>query len=271
MPPRRRSGARRSAASETGTWALFALVAALIVILAGGFIWLRMAAAERPVLNKATLCPVDGEKSVTVVLLDTSDEWPAITRAEVRKRLADIAADVPGYGLLELRVLDPSQQGGRIMFSKCNPGDGSNLSEIIDNPRMAHKIWMEQFHKPLQGALDKTLVQSETHSSPILSTVQRIAVDRFDDDRPGHLIIISDMIEHMPPDYSQYNGDLSYDAYKQTAAFKRQHTDMEGAEVTIFYVQRLRMESDKHIRFWTDWIADNNGKLNEAVKLQGAD
>lgn len=270
MPPRRRSGARRSAASETGTWALFAIVAGLIVILGGGFIWLFTSAQERPVLDKATLCPVDGERSVTVVLLDTSDTWPEITRAEVRKRLDNIAADVPDYGLLELRLLDPSKPGGRVMFSKCNPGDGSNLSEIIANPRMAHKTWMEQFNAPLQDALDKTMITHETDSSPILSTIQRIAVDRFDDNRPGHLVVISDMVEHTP-DYSQYKGDLSYDYYKQTAAYKKQHTNLEGAAVTIFYVQRLRMNSGKHIQFWTDWIADNDGTLAQAVKLQGAD
>lgn len=271
MPPHRRSGARRSAASETGTWALFGVVAALIVILGGGFVWLFVMADRRPVLDKATLCPVDGERSVTVVLLDTSDEWPEITRAEVRKRLEDIAGAVPDYGLLELRLLDPSQSGGRVMFSKCNPGDGSNLSEIIANPDMAHTFWMKEFQEPLQQALDKTIFESETEISPILSTIQRIAVDRFDKDTPGHFIIISDMIEHMPPGYSQYKGDLSYERYKQTAAYKKQHTDLEGAEVTIFYVQRLIIDSGKHIQFWTDWIADNNATLDQAVKLQGAD
>jgi len=188
----------------------------------------------------------------------------------VRKRLEDIAGDVPDYGLLEFRLLDPPLPGGRIMFSKCNPGDGSNLSEITANPRLAHKTWMEQFHAPLEDALDKTMVQSEADSSPILSAVQRIVVDRFEKGRPGRLIIVSDMIEHTP-DYSQYKGDLSYERYKHTPAYKKQHTDLEGAGVTIFYVQRLRMDSGNHIRFWTDWVADNNGILDEAVKLQGAD
>lgn len=270
MPPRRRSRAGRSAASEIGTWALFGVVAALIAILGGGFIWLFVMADRRPVLDKATLCPEDGARSVAVVLLDTSDEWPDITRAELRKRLEDTASAVPDYGLLELRLLDPSQAGGRVMFSKCNPGDGSNLNEIVANPDMAHKFWMKEFQEPLQLALDKTIVESESETSPILSTIQRIAVDRFGSDRPANLVLISDMIEHTP-DYSQYKGDLSYDNYKQTSAYKKQHTDLEGAEVTIFYVQRLRMDSGKHIQFWTDWIADNNGTLRQAVKLQGAD
>lgn len=272
MAPRSASrGRRRRSESELGTWLLGGLVVCITVLAVAGFIYLRMSAADRPVLDKQTLCPVDGgARSTTVVLLDTSDQWPEITRAEVRKRLEKVAAQVPDYGLLELRLLDPAAQGGRVIFSKCNPGDGSNLSEITANPRLAHKRWMEQFATPLKTALDQTLTQSEADSSPILSTAQSIAVDRFDGAGPGHLILISDMIEHTP-DYSQYKGDLSYERYKQSAAYKKQHTDLKGADVAIFYVQRLRMDSGSHIRFWTDWIHDNNGKLDEAVKLQGAD
>jgi hypothetical protein len=270
MPPRRASRSRRRGGSETGTWLLFALVACIILLAVGGFIWLRLAATDRPVLDKQTLCPNDGARSKTVVLLDTSDEWPEITRVEVRKRLEAIVASVPDYALLELRLLDPAVSGGQQMFSKCNPGDGSNLSEIIANPDLAHKRWMEQFDTPLQRALDRTMIQSEADSSPILATLQRIAVDEFASSRPDHLIIISDMIEHTPS-YSQYKGDLSYDHYKQSSSYKKQHTDLGGARVTILYVKRLRIDSGKHIRFWTDWIADNRGTLNEAIKLQGAD
>jgi hypothetical protein len=270
VPPRRASRARRSAGSESGTWWLFALVVCIIFLAVGGFIWLRMSAAARPVLDKQTLCPTSGARSVTVVLLDTSDQWPEITREEVRKRLEKIAAHVPDYGLLELRLLDPGVPGGRVTFSKCNPGDGSNLDEITGNPEMARKLWLEQFDAPLKVALEQTLAQSETKTSPVLSTAQRIAVERFDGERPGSLILISDMIEYTS-DYSQYNGDLSYEHYKGTAAYKKQHTDLKGAGVTILYVQRLRVDSKNHIQFWLDWIADNKGKLDDAVKLQGAD
>jgi hypothetical protein len=202
-------------------------------------------------------------------LLDTSDQWPEITREEVRKRLEKLAEDVPDYGLLELRLMDPSVQGGRIMFSKCNPGSGVNESEITANPRLMRRKWKEQFLMPLQQALDRTLTQTETASSPILSTAQRIAVDHFDGKRPGHFILVSDMIENTP-DYSQYKGDFSYERYKQSPAYKKQHTDLRGADVSILYVRRLRMDSGKHIKFWTDWIRDNYGSALEIKKLQGA-
>ncbi len=45
-----------------------------------------------------------------------------------------------------------------------------------------------------------------------------------------------------------------------------------GADVTIDYVQRQTahpIDSGEHIRFWTDWIRDNDGRLVAATKLQG--
>ena len=262
-------GRRRHSESEMGLWWLVIAVFAVVALVVVGFVYLRLTTVK-PVLDKQTLCPLEGgAQSTTVVLLDTSDQWPEITREEVRKRLEKLAEDVPDYGLLELRLVDPSVQGGRIMFSKCNPGSGVNESEITANPRLMRRKWKEQFLSPLQQALDRTLTQAETASSPILSTAQRIAVDHFDGKRPGHLILVSDMIENTP-DYSQYKGDFSYERYKQSPAYKKQHTDLRGADVTILYVQRLRMDSGKHIKFWTDWIRDNHGSALEMKKLQGA-
>lgn len=225
---------RRRSETETGTWLLGIVVVCITVLAVGGLIYLKTTTAK-PALDKQTLCPVEGgAQSTTVVLLDTSDRWPEIAREEVHKRLEKLAAGVPYYGLLELRLLDPSVQGGRIMFSKCNPGNGLNESEITANPRLMRRKWKEQFLNPLQRALDQTLTQSETDSSPILSTAQRIAVDHFDGERPGHLVLVSDMIENTSG-YSQYKGDLSYERYKQSVAYKKQHTDLKRADVSILY------------------------------------
>jgi hypothetical protein len=42
--------------------------------------------------------------------------------------------------------------------------------------------------------------------------------------------------------------------------------------VQIYYIQRNTgkpLNSVDHIRFWADWIRDNNGRLKQASKLQG--
>jgi hypothetical protein len=248
-------------------------VLALGVLGAGAYVY--VSAARPPALDRASLCPVDGPRSITVVLLDSTDDIPDIGKHEIRTVLTDMAEAVPVYGLLELRLLDPKLPGGRQLFAKCNPGDGANLSEYTANPRLAKKRWLEGFREPLETALDSGFQPLPGKTSPIMETVQRIAVDRFTgravEDAPKSLVLVSDMLENAP-DYSQYGGDLTYGRFKSSRAYKRLQTDLHGAEVTIYYIQRASAKpfnSADHIRFWADWIRDNKGRFKQASKLQG--
>jgi hypothetical protein len=246
---------------------------AIGVLAAGAYVYAT--AARPPTLDPTSLCPVDGPRSITVVLLDSTDDIPDIGKREVRTALTDLAETLPPYGLLEIRLLDADAAGGRTVFTKCNPGDGSNLSEYTSNPRLAKKRWMDGFREPLDQALESGFRPLPGKVSPIMETVQRIAVDRFTgraaDQVPKQLVLISDMIEH-EADYSQYAGDVSYDRFKASRAYRKLRTDLHGADVQIYYIQRnigKPLNSVDHIRFWADWIRDNNGRLKQASKLQG--
>jgi hypothetical protein len=248
-------------------------VLALGILSAGAYVY--NTAPRPPVLDRTSLCPQDGPRSITVVLLDSTDDIPDIAKREVRTLLTDMAETLPTYGLLEIRLLDPAVAGGRPIFARCNPGDGSGLSEYTANPRLAHKRWMDGFREPLDGALEAGFRPAPGRTSPIMATVQRIAVDRFTgraaEDVAKSLVIISDMLEH-EADYSQYSGDLSYARFKASRAYRKVQTDLHGAAVTIHYIQRQSakpISSVDHIRFWSEWIRDNNGRFKEADKLQG--
>jgi hypothetical protein len=248
-------------------------VLALGVLAAGAYVYAT--AARLPTLDQATLCPVNGPRAVTVVLLDSTDEIPDIAKREIRTALADMAETLPAYELLEIRLLDPNVPGGRSIFAKCNPGDGSGLSEYTANPRLARQRWLEGFRAPLDTALDEGFEPLPGKTSPIMETIQRIAIERFTgravEEVPKSLVVISDMLQH-GPDYSQYKGDLSFTRFKASPAYKKVQTDLHGADVLIYYVQRQTgkpINSADHIRFWADWIHDNNGRLKQANKLQG--
>jgi len=248
-------------------------VLALGTLAAGAYVYAT--AARPPTLDPSSLCPIDGPRSITVVLLDSTDDIQDIARREVKSALLDMAETLPAYGLLEMRLLDPGSPGGKSIFARCNPGDGSGLSEYTANPRLAKKRWMEGFRQPLEEALDAGFHPAPGKTSPIMETVQRIAVDRFTgrlaDDIPKSLVLCSDMLEH-EPDYSQYSGDLSYARYKASRAYRKVQTDLHRAEVTIYYIQRTTarpINSADHIRFWEEWIRDNKGRLKQANKLQG--
>ena len=246
---------------------------ALAVFGAGAYVYFTV--SRPPKLDQVSLCPVDGPRSEAVVLLDSSDEIPDIAKREIRTALVDRAETLADYELLEIRLLDPKTPGGKMIFSKCNPGDGADLSEYTANPRLARQRWLDGFRQPLDAALDAGFRPLPGKTSPIMATIQQIAVERFTgravESVPKELIVISDMLEH-GPDYSQYSGDLSFARFKSSRAYKKVQTDLHGADVLIYYIQRKTgkpINSADHIKFWAEWIHDNNGRLKQASKLQG--
>ncbi|WP_156958656.1 hypothetical protein [Labrenzia sp. DG1229] len=271
---RRRSSRHKNAANLSLIFAAAIIILACIAAVGGFFYW-KITAVDRPELLASTLCPVDGPYETTVVLIDSSDSIPDVGRQQIEQYLNDLADDLADYGLLELRILEPETPGGRIAFSKCNPGNGANLSVLTANPEMARRKWASSFREPLREALISSLSPSEANSSPILETIQRIAVTHFTGKKAEHrtnrLIIVSDMLEH-GQDYSHYRDGTSYTRYQSSPAHRKFSTDLSGTAVSIKYIERLNspVSSGAHMEFWAEWIQSNDGWLFSAEKLQGA-
>ncbi|WP_181706186.1 hypothetical protein [Chthonobacter rhizosphaerae] len=271
-------GRRRRRGGAGDGWKI-AAGAALALLAAAGFgaiLWLNASIEAAPALVAETLCPVDGPRAVTVVLLDVSDDLPEPARRQVETRVLDIADALPTHGLLELRVLEPDRATGRVLFSRCNPGTGEGLSELTANPEAVQRAFQEGFRRPLGDLLANGLPANPAGTSPIMKAVQRIAIDHFEGraaaGRDKTLVVVSDMLENTP-DYSHYAGDLSFERFRASPAYPDVRTDLGGAGVTVLYVQRRAgarpFDSGEHIRFWERWVTDMNGHLTEAVKLQG--
>ena len=276
---RRRLRQRSSAA--LGWSGVGGVLLLLLAIGSGGALaYFYFASPERPVLDPQTLCPIDGPKGITVVLVDTSDDLPETTRREVLGQLDDMITTLPPLYKLDIRVLDIAGARSRSLFSKCNPGDGASLSEWTDNPRIARMRWIEDFRKPAAEAVNKSISPARLASSPIMGAIQDIAIDEFApaarENARKTLYVISDMIEYTR-DYSQYPraGDLSFARYKQSAAYLKFRTDLHGATVILRYVTRQSgsqqiVDSTRHMEFWKTWIEDNRGTFGGVKRLQGA-
>lgn len=267
---------KRSTSSEGGLLILGGTLLILFVLgIVGVYIYLYINSPKPLDLVGESACPSEGAHSFTIVLIDSSDEIPESSLKQVKAYLDDTADSLPEYGLLELRLLDGETSGGEIIFSKCNPGDGRNLSEFDANPRLVHKKWRDSFKEPLETALKFSLKPSESDTSPIMEAIQSIALDHFTksrtEDLDKTLIIVSDMIEH-GPDYSQYDGNLSYEKYKASNASLKFRTQLKGTKAKIYFVNRLNtsINSNDHIKFWYQWFQENGGRISIAEKLQGA-
>lgn len=243
----------------------------------GALAWFWWFSPRPPLLDAATLCPVAGPDGITVVLVDTSDDLPSPARREARTIIDDLIIALPAYYRLDIRVLDIAAAKSRSLFSKCNPGDGTGLSEWTSNPRVARLKWLESFRKPANDAIDHSLASQKAESSPIMAAIQDIALERFTgaaaDRAQKRLVVISDMLEYTR-EYSQYPraGDLSYERFRQSPVYLRFRTDLHGARVTINYVQRIqpKIDNTKHAEFWHRWVTDNQGVWDSIHRLQGA-
>ncbi len=231
----------------------------------------------KPKLDPASLCPVDRPAGITVVLVDTSDDLPKPAQRQVLGLLEDQITELADYHRLDIRVLDIANNRSRSLFSKCNPGDGTGLSEWTDNPRIARMRWLENFREPARAAIKNSLSSAKAKSSPIMGAIQDIAIDQFSSAAAQKvekkLIVISDMLEFTSL-YSQYPnaGDLSFQRFKRSPAYLKFRTDLHDAHVKIEYVQQTQatIDSVRHIEFWKEWITDNRGIFDGARRLQGA-
>jgi hypothetical protein len=273
--PRKRSG------PGLGWSGLGGVLLLLLAIAGGGTLsYFYFSAPERPVLDPQSLCPVNGPQGITAVLVDTSDDLPETTRREVLGQLDDMITTLPPFYKLDIRVLDITGVRSRSLFSKCNPGDGAGLSEWTDNPRIARLRWIEDFRKPAAEAVRNSIAAAKANNSPIMAAIQDIAIEQFSsaasEKARKTLYVISDMIE-FTKEYSQYPraGDLSFQRYRQSAAYLKFRTDLHGATVIIRYVTRQvsgqpLLDGTKHMEFWKAWIEDNRGTFGGVKRLQGA-
>jgi hypothetical protein len=65
---------------------------------------------------------------------------------------------------------------------------------------------------------------------------------------------------------------LSFDRFRRSRGYAKYRTDLKQADVTIHYVQRQTqrpLDATDLMRFWLEWVKDNDGHFDQAIRLQG--
>lgn len=241
-----------------------------------GLAYLYLTKEKVPRLDASSLCPVDGPRGITVVLIDTSDDLPRATRDEALIVIKNVVRQLPDYYRLDIKGLDIPGMKSRPIFSMCSPGNGAGLSEWTASPELAKKRWIRSFEQPAITAIENSLSEVKANSSPIMAAIQDIAIQDFTGavakNTPKELIVISDMIESTG-EYSQYpaKGDLSYERFQRSKAYLKFRTDLRGANLDVRYVTRagVKLDPTAHAIFWKKWASDNGSGSVRIVRLQG--
>ncbi len=256
--------------------ALF-LVLAVLAVLTAIYLYQRLSSGA-VAFDRLTLCPVDGPRSLTVVLVDTTDPLDAVQKEDVSKRLDDIKEkDVPRWGELELFTVRPTPADRllRPELTVCNPGRGSEISPFYGNPALVEKRWRKQFSDKTDEVLGRLLGSQSAESSPILESIQQAAVEAFLGRRvaqvPKRLVVVSDMLQHTSC-FSQYHGFEPFDSFCKSPCYLKVRPNLAGVDVTILYLRRAqaaRIQGRRHIEFWQQYFKDAGATVTEVVSIEG--
>lgn len=225
-------------------------------------------------IDKKTMCPNNGPKEIKALLIDTTDPITDKTLTDAKNKFKEEMGATQVGGLIEIYGLTENPGELTKMFSGCNPGDGESVDIWTNNPKLQQRRWEEAFGKPLDEVEGKIQQGKSGNQSPIMAAIQSIKLKVFDpykgNDIPKKLIVMSDMIEHTDL-YSQYKSGTDFEAFKASPAYEDFRTSLENISFKIWYINRGidRFKSKAHPDFWLNWVEDNEGLWDTAIKLEG--
>src|SRR5208283_4909676 len=129
-----------------------ALIAVAILLACGLFGISKYIQSKRPVLDNASMCPVDGPAGLIVLLVDTTDPLTTMQEADLKNQLRRLKEATPKYYAIEVYTVSETKDGllKPLGARVCNPGDGRDASELTSNPRLIKDKWEKRFSQPLE-------------------------------------------------------------------------------------------------------------------------
>ena len=253
-----------------------ALIVLVVLAFVGGGVGYFYLQKTWVALDEMTLCPKEGARALTVVLVDRTDPLTTVQREALRKRLEKVKDSVPRYGALKVYSVGPiGETLLHPVVDLCNPGRGEDVDPAVGNPRLVERRWREKFSVPVDKLLDELVEKGEAETSPIMESIQSIAVSAFQEkaatEIPRRLIIASDMLQHTK-EYSQYTDDMDFETFRNTPYYRRLRADLRGVDVEIVYIwrdTRRAAQGKAHILFWRDYFGDLGAVVSRVIALEG--
>jgi hypothetical protein len=252
------------------------LVAALCLSLIAIIAFFGIKSRQNIPVDDETLCPEPKNISeLVVVLLDISESLNEKQRVGIENELKRIRRGIPRFGLMQVYLIQQDRASlAKPVLHLCNPGDGSDMSEIYQNPALAKRRWLE-FDRKVNQTIDSLLTLPDTQVSPIFETIQSIALlahnsPDFDCIPEKRLIVVSDLIQNVPQ-FSQYEQTMGYDEFTKLDYSKTIKSDLTDVLVSILYVVRSvpAQEWPRHYRFWEDFFRDQGGVVEKLTPIYG--
>lgn len=274
--PRPRRTSTRAAKAKRANLAGYIVLAVLALAGVGGTIVFFQQKAKVRILDQATYCPADGADSVTVVLVDMTDEITQAQRQDFHNQFAGLRESVPRYGEIDIYAVDSvGQTLLKPLVTLCNPGRGSDIDPIVGNPMRVEKRWREGFEGPLEQAFATITQSQEAARSPIFESIQSAALTQLlppqNVKKPRRLIVVSDLIQ-FTSDINFYRPLPKADEFVRSSPFLTIRTDLRGVEVELWMLRRAnqaKVQTRQLIDLWEAAIRAQGGSLTRVYNVSG--
>jgi hypothetical protein len=236
------------------------LLVAAIGLAGGGFY--AMHALKQKRFDPETLCPIEGAKAITLILIDKTDPLTPAEQARIRNLTAaerDAAQRGDRITIKVLRQKDGTDETALdTVADLCNPGSDAN--PLFENPKRVAARYRNAFVDPMEAALASVKDAGSAPASPIaqaLHTSFEGAAGR--DGQHLKLILISDLMEHTAT-ASAYSGTLNEAALRRLIPPSTQ-SQLKEAEVHIGLLARPRQakQQDAAIAVWRHFFETISG------------
>lgn len=231
------------------------------------------------------LCPKDGPLGHTILLIDKTDPPSLIQKSALNQLLAEVAQrhaasfKVPGGAehpvkvgeLLSIFVLgEDYKKSPEPIFSRCNPGLGSDASIFLANPKRLESIYQREFDDRLNAVRDQLFAVTPSKWSPIMEMFQLVAINGFKRSATGgsrRLIVVSDML-HNTPQYTFFKQQQDFEAFSKTTYFQQIRTDLPQVSVEMRYLMYSpTLQTNSLTYFWEAYFKAMGGSLTSAKPL----
>jgi hypothetical protein len=240
------------------------LVALAVALAAEGFYAVNYLRHAK--IDLETLCPAEGAKAITLVIVDKTDPLSPPEQARASEIVATERDAAKRGDRIVVSLLSESGAADSAALTAiadlCNPGTpGSEVNLFLENPKRAALRYSRNFIEPIGAAMASVASEDAAHNSPIVRSIDiALAGLHAPSKTPIRLILVSDLMEH-GPDVSAYSGALSEKALHgliSSQAVRR----LYGANVEIALLSRPRYEKQQKaaVSAWRRFFADATGR-----------
>jgi len=259
----------------------------LVVIIIIGVIGFGGYYFQKDDIDPKTGCLSSGPKSVTAIILDTSDPLTVkqqgsfdkfvetLTKTPVGVSTQNLNADgrnyVAKYHLLVVyEILRSPTEQPKLLFRGCNPGDPDTrgVKETLSDPKLVSVIRWNKFKKLVKDAFPQNPTE-EAPVSLILETIGTVRGREFPSvpelrgnaKTAGVLFIVSDLLQNSGRLTHFREGNLP----NPTIIPNQFAIDLTGIDVGLKYLKYPKYKKyrrgNEHFAWWRRVIASANGRM----------